>query len=190
MDERFTQPESMGDAQIADINDPSAFDPNVGGNSTVYPQQYQQPPVQQQQYYQQPMQPQMQQPNIHPQQYQQPQQNIQQPQPNKFIPPHCVYILTSGNLLITIDLPGINKEHIDVEYDEPNIHIRANREQYKDDIDLPKDIVNKGTYYGNIDLSFKMTKLVEEFEASFKDGTLILNIIFRSKNKPTKISLK
>lgn len=190
MNPGFTQPESMSEPQVMNANDPSAFDPNMGGNSTILPnnvqmagmqqQQFQQPQQFQQQQFQQPMQ----------QQQMMPPQQMQPQQPAKYKPPHCIYVRDDGNVIITVALPGIAKDAIDIEYDEPVIRIKAKSAAYEDDMTELKIANNVGMYFGDIDLEFKMTKMVDSLDASIEDGMLYLTINFRSKKEPAKIKLK
>ncbi|SDN79708.1 Hsp20/alpha crystallin family protein [Alkalicoccus daliensis] len=76
---------------------------------------------------------------------------------------------------VEAELPGFKKEDIDVEYKEPQLTIRAKREQ-KEESD-GKSYVYQERSYGEFVRTFQMRNVKDEdIEAIFEDGVLQLEV--------------
>lgn len=76
---------------------------------------------------------------------------------------------------VEAELPGFKKEDIEIEYKEPQLTIRASREQKEETND--KSYVHQERSYGEFVRTFQMKNVKdEEIEAIFEDGVLQLEV--------------
>lgn len=89
-----------------------------------------------------------------------------------------------GNFLLTIDLPGYEKEDIKISIDDGYLNIHAKTNSNKEEKEEGK-IVRKERYFGECSRSFYIGKDIseEEINASFKNGTLKLEIPKKEEKK-------
>lgn len=96
---------------------------------------------------------------------------------------------TENAYLIETDLPGINKENIDVSYDNGYLTITAKRE---DIIEDKKDnYVRRERSYGEFRRSFYIDDVDENnIQAKFENGVLMLNLPKAESKKQKKIDIQ
>lgn len=78
---------------------------------------------------------------------------------------------TEKEYILEIDLPGVEKDDIELSYDNNHLIITANRrEEFKEE---EENYVRKERYYGELQRSFYVDNVREEdIKAEFKDGVL------------------
>lgn len=87
---------------------------------------------------------------------------------------------TEDNYLVEADLPGINKEAIDIDYENNYLVIRAKRDESIED--KKENYVRRERHYGELQRSFYIDNVDEhKIDASFNDG--VLKIILPKLNK-------
>ena len=82
----------------------------------------------------------------------------------------------SDKYLIDVDLPGYSKENIKIEIENGYLTIHATTDENKDEEE--ENYVRKERYFGECSRSFYIGDNIteEEIKASFKNGTLTLEI--------------
>ena len=85
---------------------------------------------------------------------------------------------------ITIDLPGYDKENLDMSIEDGYLTIHAKTSEEKEDKDEGK-FVRKERFYGECSRSFYVGEDVteEEVKASFKNGTLTIDVPKKEEKK-------
>lgn len=78
---------------------------------------------------------------------------------------------TDTEYVAEIDLPGVEKEDIEISYENNHLNITANRkEEVKEE---EGDYIRQERYYGELQRSFYLDNVKEEeIKAEFKDGVL------------------
>ena len=97
---------------------------------------------------------------------------------------------TEQNLVLKVDLPGINPDDVEVRVENQTLFIRGERKFEKD--------VKEGNYhrvertYGNFARSFTLPNTVspESVTAEYKDGILTLTLAKREEAKPKTIKIQ
>ena len=80
--------------------------------------------------------------------------------------------------IIDIDLPGYDKENIDLEIEDGYLKVTAKVDKNVDDSDEDEKYIHQERFYGECSRSFYIGKNVkeEDIKASFKKGILTLTI--------------
>ena len=80
--------------------------------------------------------------------------------------------------IIDIDLPGYDKENIDLEIEDGYLKVTAKVDKNVDDSDEDEKYIQQERFYGECSRSFYIGKNVkeEDIKASFKKGILTLTI--------------
>lgn len=83
---------------------------------------------------------------------------------------------TEDEYMISVDLPGISKENVEINYKDNRLTISGERKQ--EEKKEEKDFLRKERYHGTFTRSFSMPSDVkgEDIRASFKDGVLTVKI--------------
>jgi HSP20 family protein len=93
------------------------------------------------------------------------------------------------NVLITTEIPGINKEDIDLNITSNIITLKCKR-----DINFPKDVeIYKNERYAyDIERSFELPFRIssDKIEANYKDGVLSIKLEKLEEEKPKTIEVK
>ncbi len=81
-----------------------------------------------------------------------------------------------NNYIIDVDLPGYEKEDIDIEMENGYLKVTAKANKSIDESDKDERYIHKERYYGECSRSFYVGEDVkeEEIKASFKNGILTL----------------
>lgn len=92
---------------------------------------------------------------------------------------------TENSYLIEADLPGVNKESIDLDYENNYLTISAKR---NDTVEEKKDnYVRRERRYGEFRRSFYVDNVEEnKIDAVFNDGVLKITLPKQEKGKPNK----
>ena len=99
-------------------------------------------------------------------------------------------IKEKGNdYIIEVDLPGYDKENIDIEMDHGYLRITAKTNKSIDESDEEERYVHKERYFGECSRSFYVGENIkeEDIKATFKNG--ILSLTF-PKEQPKKLEEK
>ena len=80
--------------------------------------------------------------------------------------------------IIDIDLPGYDKENIDLEIEDGYLKVTAKVDKNVDDSDEDEKYIHQERFYGECSRSFYIGKNIkeEDIKASFKKGILTLTI--------------
>ena len=81
-----------------------------------------------------------------------------------------------GNYIMDIDLPGTNKEDINIELNEGYLTVSATTNKEVDDSNEKDGYIHKERYQGTYKRSYYAGKNIkeEDIKASYKNGTLTL----------------
>jgi HSP20 family molecular chaperone IbpA len=115
-------------------------------------------------------------------------QQQQQPAPayDPSVPPSELFEL-EDRFIIFLDMPGLDRESINVKYDHPHISISANRPSVIDNMKNEhgnKLIQNSAKkYYGDLHASFGINKNIETVSAKYNDGVLEITALFKQKGE-------
>ena len=99
-------------------------------------------------------------------------------------------IKEKGNdYIIEVDLPGYDKENIDIEMDHGYLRITAKTNKSIDESDEEERYVHKERYFGECSRSFYVGENIkeEDIKATFKNGILSLTV---QKEQPKKLEEK
>lgn len=90
---------------------------------------------------------------------------------------------TENNFLIMIDIPGYDKDNIKIEVD--NGYLTVTAEESNETSDEEEKFVRKERYFGQCSRSFYVGEHIthEDVKASFKNGTLNINIPKKDNNQ-------
>ncbi|HRX13901.1 MAG TPA: Hsp20/alpha crystallin family protein [Eubacteriales bacterium] len=92
---------------------------------------------------------------------------------------------TDKNYLFTVDLPGFNKEDINISVDKGYLTIAANKEEEKEEND--KGYIFRERKIGNCSRSFYLGDVSEDkISAKYENGTLVIDIPKQEKIETTK----
>ncbi len=91
--------------------------------------------------------------------------------------------------IIDVDLPGYDKENIDLEIEDGYLKVTAKVDKNIDESDEDEKYIHKERYYGECSRSFYVGKNIkeEDIKASFKNGILTLTV---PKEEPKKLEEK
>ena len=99
-------------------------------------------------------------------------------------------IKEKGNdYIIEVDLPGYDKENIDIEMDHGYLKITAKTNKNIDESDEEERYVHKERYFGECSRSFYVGENIkeEDIKATFKNGILSLTV---PKEEPKRLEEK
>ena len=99
-------------------------------------------------------------------------------------------IKEKGNdYIIEVDLPGYDKENIDIEMDHGYLRITAKTDKSIDESDEEERYVHKERYFGECSRSFYVGENIkeEDIKATFKNGILSLTV---PKEEPKRLEEK
>ena len=104
--------------------------------------------------------------------------------------PACDFHETDTHYFFSLDIPGVKKENINVEYDNNILHISGEKKnEYKSKLPSKSQFYER--YCGKFYRSFKLPVSVkaDAIEASFKNGVLELLLPKQTTGKGRKISI-
>jgi HSP20 family protein len=93
-----------------------------------------------------------------------------------------------GEVVLRLDIPGVDPEKIDVTVDHGVLTVSATREEAKSEGDNP---VVRERYYGNVTRRVRLSDNLDtgKVEASNSNGVLEIRIPVREEAKPRKITV-
>ncbi|KPK35097.1 MAG: heat-shock protein [Nitrospira bacterium SG8_35_1] len=97
---------------------------------------------------------------------------------------------TDKEFIIKADLPEVKKEEVKISVDNGVLSIQGERKQEKEEKNKKFHRVER--FYGNFTRSFTIPENVDEtnVEASFKDGTLTIQLPKTTKSKPKAVNVE
>lgn len=107
--------------------------------------------------------------------------------------PKSHLIQLPDKFIIILDVPGIPRDHITIDFDEPTLSISGIRSNPSDEYiaTYGEDIQQQSNkYYGEFKLNYKMSKNIDSIDATMEDGILKIEAKFKAKSEPTSISIK
>ncbi len=89
---------------------------------------------------------------------------------------------------LELDMPGFNKNDINIEYNKGTMTISAKKVQEVNDEDKDKKYIRRERFCGEVSRSFYLGEIDEEaIKAEFKDGTLKVTAPKKQENTSKKI---
>lgn len=87
--------------------------------------------------------------------------------------------------LITIDLPGYSKEDIKLDVEDGYLNIQASVQKSEDEKDKKGNYIRRERFVGECSRSFYVGETIEpeDVKASFKNGTLCLEVPKKNEEK-------
>lgn len=97
---------------------------------------------------------------------------------------------TEDAYILTIDLPGLSKDDVDVSYQDNRLTISGERK--KETEEEGEDFLRRERYLGKFSRAFTMPADVKEdkIKATFKNGVLTVDIPKAEVKKPKKVSIE
>ena len=85
---------------------------------------------------------------------------------------------TNGNYVLDIDLPGYNKEDLDIDLNEGYLTISANHTASNEEKDDKGNLIREERSFGSCTRSFYVGDSIRDndIQASFKDGILTITV--------------
>lgn len=92
--------------------------------------------------------------------------------------------------IIKMDIPGMTKDDIEVNFEDNRIIIRGERSEEEEE--EKKDYIRKERYDGSFYRSFTIPKTVEEdqIKAKFEEGVLKINLPKAEVSKPKEVKVE
>ena len=97
---------------------------------------------------------------------------------------------TENDYIITVDLPGITKKDVEVNFQNNRLTISGERKKEKEE--EGKDFIRRERYEGTFMRSFSLPTAVkeEDINAKFKDGVLTVTVPKAEVSKSKKIAIE
>ncbi|CDI57806.1 Hsp20/alpha crystallin family protein [Lactobacillus helveticus] len=84
---------------------------------------------------------------------------------------------TDKDYTVKIDMPGMNKEDINVNYKDGFLTVVGSRKSFKDTSDKDKNIIHKERSEGRISRSYRLPNIVaSEIRAQYDNGVLTITL--------------
>ena len=111
-----------------------------------------------------------------------------------FFSPNAEASQENGKYTISVELPGVKPDEIDVSVDDNVLTIKGEKKSEREEKDEDRHIYFCERTYGSFQRSFRLPSDVEagEIEANFADGVLTVSLPKRpeKESKRTKIDVK
>jgi len=95
---------------------------------------------------------------------------------------------TENEYVLTAELPGVNKENLNVSIDNKTLIIEGKIENYTENLTLEHEEYTVANYYRTFNVGESIDK--EKIEAVIKNGVLTLTLPKAPEIKPRKIDIK
>lgn len=94
------------------------------------------------------------------------------------------------NVVVEAEIPGVNKDDIDISIDGNVLTIRAEVKQYDAETEN-EQVLHSERYYGSVQRSFSLPSNIDQDKttADYKDGILVLTLPKEAPNGAKKISV-
>jgi len=104
--------------------------------------------------------------------------------------PRCDILETDNEFIVNIDLPGVKKEDVTVNYQDNQLSVSGERKLIEGR--EKKDYLRKERVYGNIHRVFTLHQGVDasKITANFKDGILTINVPKSEESKPKQVKIQ
>ena len=98
---------------------------------------------------------------------------------------------SNGNIVVEAEIPGVDKDDIDITVEGDRLTIKAEVRQYDADTEDEK-VLHSERYYGSVQRSFSLPSDIvkEEAKADYRNGVLVLTLPKRGTNESKKIPVK
>ncbi|MGF1669646.1 MAG: Hsp20/alpha crystallin family protein [Balneolaceae bacterium] len=92
--------------------------------------------------------------------------------------------------IVKMDIPGMNKDNIEVNYQDNRLIITGERKEEEEE--EKKDFIRKERYHGSFYRSFTLPKAIKEdqIKAKFKEGVLTVNLPKTEISKPKTVKVE
>jgi HSP20 family protein len=96
---------------------------------------------------------------------------------------------SEGKLNFSIEVPGLDKDHVKIDVEDGYLTISGERETESEE---GKDYFRRERFYGKFTRTFRLPEYadVEKIEAALKDGILSISIPRKEEAKPKQIEVK
>ena len=103
--------------------------------------------------------------------------------------PRCDILETDNDFIVTLDLPGVKKENVTVNYQDNQLTISG--ERIAEEIQEKRDFIRKERTYGNFHRVFTLPQSVnaEKITANFKEGILTIKVPKSEESKPKQVKI-
>lgn len=84
---------------------------------------------------------------------------------------------TDKDYLVKIDMPGMDKQDINVNYNDGTLNVSGTRKSFKDTSDKNRNIIHKERSEGSISRSYRLPNVVaSEIHAKYDNGVLTITL--------------
>lgn len=104
--------------------------------------------------------------------------------------PNTDMVETDNEYIMTVDLPGIPKDDVNISFKDNRLTISGERK--KEEKEEKENFMRRERYYGNFVRSFTLPSSVKEddIKAKYKDGVLTVNIKKTEESKSKTIEVE
>ena len=97
-----------------------------------------------------------------------------------------------GEIVLKAELPGLEKEDIDISVEDNLLTVRGERKREKEVTDNDKGVFRSERAFGSFSRSFTLptTVAMDKINASYKNGVLTLSLPKAEEAKPRQIAIK
>jgi HSP20 family protein len=93
-----------------------------------------------------------------------------------------------GQIVMQLEMPGVNQDHLDLRYEDNTLHITGRRETRSADVTYLVRERRSGTFYQAYTLDHTIDP--EKIEASIANGVLSVTLHRKQAEKPREITVK
>lgn len=104
--------------------------------------------------------------------------------------PNTDMVETDNEYIITVDLPGIPKEEVNISFKDNRLTISGERK--KEDTEEKENYMRRERYFGSFLRSFTLPNAVkeEDIKAKYNDGVLSVTIRKAEESKPKTVKVE
>ena len=103
--------------------------------------------------------------------------------------PRTDIIETDNDFIINVDLPGVKKQDVTVNYQDNQLSITGERKA--EEVKEKKDFLRKERIYGNFHRVYTLPQSIDpnKITANFKDGILTVSVPKTEESKPKQVKI-
>ena len=103
--------------------------------------------------------------------------------------PRTDIIETDNDFIINVDLPGVKKQDVTVNYQDNQLSITGERKS--EEVKEKKDYLRKERIYGNFHRVYTLPQSIDpnKITANFKDGILTVSVPKTEESKPKQVKI-
>ena len=107
-----------------------------------------------------------------------------------WLPPVDIYQNANGELVMQVEVPGVNRDNIDLRVENSTLTIRGERKQESDVKQEQYHRVER--VYGTFVRTFSLPNQidVDKVRADYRDGVLTITLPIREEAKPRQVQVK